>query len=995
MAKQNILVGTVANDKTGDTLRNAFVKANANFTELYTLTGGSAADLRELAQDYAAPLFNHASHTNITVTYDDANNKILLTGVASAVWPVANTAGASGPTKIAIGVNAGLTSQAAGAVAIGNIAGVTNQGQVAVAIGMNAGNQNQGGWATAVGSAAGYNAQGTYGVAVGYLSGYTGQGSYAVAVGAGSANGSQGANAVAVGYQAGNQNQGAQSIAIGANAGATSQAANTIILNATGSAVNGVAAQTDSFYVSPIRSATATSDVLYYNTTTKEITYAAAGSVSSLVNGVHTLSLGSTGNTTFPTGLVLGAPRGPNTVNFTCSVDKEFQIETGTASAGRLWQFGTTGTTTFPSGLTLHRLSSSYSNITADLNKILQVATQTSGGRKEWSFGTDGTTTFPTNISINYSGGNVQFPRIIADSGKAFSVQGQGASGSAALAWTVDPDAAGQYAQIGVTKNGGDNLAKVILTAQSNSGSAETAKTWKFNETGKLTLPTGGFIEDSASYIKLTPAGGSNAYQALLIYPTAGDGNHIHLAAPTGGTTELYLGNDIHYVKLVNGGNVEVRANNGVNDTAWTFGTDGSLALPNLAVIGQAADIEITAASTAYTNSLTTWESVRASYQAQATSLGVTSAGWPFIAWNATGPTAAGLIAQLLTAYQIQQGAPTSPPTALIFVPPITTSAYNELRAALILVRDSYTTWQALLTSVEITAGSESITLLANGKLQVPNIIQTDPEEDLVIRTRYAVATSPPGIGTYANKDFVFSTNGSITFSRLDGLTVLATVQGDSSGNLNLTAGNYVNIESNSYAAITLAKYTANTSVDIGNVTSPARMFGDLQIMTGRHITTNSSSINLINTSATTVNFAGAATTALNIGASGAPITGFAATATTSSTASSLGYLGLPQSATTTTATLAIGDAGKHIYVKIAGQTITIPDNSVVPYPIGTTITFIAGGLATTVTIANNDTMYLAGASGASGTRTLAAYGMATAVKVATYTWFINGSGLT
>jgi len=40
------------------------------------------------------------------------------------------------------------------------------------------------------------------------------------------------------------------------------------------------------------------------------------------------------------------------------------------------------------------------------------------------------------------------------------------------------------------------------------------------------------------------------------------------------------------------------------------------------------------------------------------------------------------------------------------------------------------------------------------------------------------------------------------------------------------------------------------------------------------------------------------------------------------------------------------------------------------------------------------DTMYLAG-TGTTGTRTLAAYGMATAVKVAATTWYINGSGLT
>ena len=161
------------------------------------------------------------------------------------------------------------------------------------------------------------------------------------------------------------------------------------------------------------------------------------------------------------------------------------------------------------------------------------------------------------------------------------------------------------------------------------------------------------------------------------------------------------------------------------------------------------------------------------------------------------------------------------------------------------------------------------------------------------------------------------------------------------------------------------------------------------------NITTPSTTFALINTTATTVNFAGAATSALNIGASGAPITGFAATATTSSTAASLGYLGLPQSATATTATLAIGDAGKHIYVTTTGQTITIPANGSVAYPIGTTITFIAGSSATTVSIAiATDTMRLAGGTN-TGTRTLAANGMATAVKVAATTWYINGVGLT
>ena len=120
-----------------------------------------------------------------------------------------------------------------------------------------------------------------------------------------------------------------------------------------------------------------------------------------------------------------------------------------------------------------------------------------------------------------------------------------------------------------------------------------------------------------------------------------------------------------------------------------------------------------------------------------------------------------------------------------------------------------------------------------------------------------------------------------------------------------------------------------------------------------------------------------------------------AGVATATSTAASLGYLGIPQSATATTATLAIGDAGKHIYVTTNSQTITIPANATVAYPIGTTIGFIAGPSATTVTIAiTSDTMYLGG-TGTTGSRTLAAHGMATAVKVAATTWYISGNGLT
>ena len=105
-----------------------------------------------------------------------------------------------------------------------------------------------------------------------------------------------------------------------------------------------------------------------------------------------------------------------------------------------------------------------------------------------WQFGADGSLTLPIGVSIDNNVGPL-YPKIIADSGKLFSVQGQGNTGSAALAWTVNPNAASQYAAVAVTRAGGDNLAKVVLQAQSDSGNAATVKLWKFDETGDLSAP--------------------------------------------------------------------------------------------------------------------------------------------------------------------------------------------------------------------------------------------------------------------------------------------------------------------------------------------------------------------------------------------------------------------------------------------------------------------------------------------------------------------------
>jgi hypothetical protein len=110
-------------------------------------------------------------------------------------------------------------------------------------------------------------------------------------------------------------------------------------------------------------------------------------------------------------------------------------------------------------------------------------------------------------------------------------------------------------------------------------------------------------------------------------------------------------------------------------------------------------------------------------------------------------------------------------------------------------------------------------------------------------------------------------------------------------------------------------------------------------------------------------------------------------------TAKNLGYVGLPQVILNTgNLTISKAHAGKHIYVTGSSQTITIPANSSVPLEIGTTIVIINANVTSSIAI-TTDTLRLAGTS-STGTRTLAANGMATLVKITSTSWIISGNGI-
>jgi hypothetical protein len=110
-----------------------------------------------------------------------------------------------------------------------------------------------------------------------------------------------------------------------------------------------------------------------------------------------------------------------------------------------------------------------------------------------------------------------------------------------------------------------------------------------------------------------------------------------------------------------------------------------------------------------------------------------------------------------------------------------------------------------------------------------------------------------------------------------------------------------------------------------------------------------------------------------------------------------VGYLNIPFNSQSAAYTAVLADSGKVIFhpsTDANARTFTIPANGSVAYPIGTAITFI-NMTSQVVTIAiTTDTMYLSSA-GTTGSRSLAQYGSATAIKMTSTTWLISGSGLT
>jgi hypothetical protein len=171
----------------------------------------------------------------------------------------------------------------------------------------------------------------------------------------------------------------------------------------------------------------------------------------------------------------------------------------------------------------------------------------------------------------------------------------------------------------------------------------------------------------------------------------------------------------------------------------------------------------------------------------------------------------------------------------------------------------------------------------------------------------------------------------------------------------------------------------------------------------GAFVTAGAFSLTLTATAATNVTFPTTGTLAVVnsptfTGTPAAPTAAFGTNTTQIATTAFVeAAKAIAQNSQSAAYTAVLADANKHILHPSADTTariFTIPANSSVAYPVGTTLTFVNQNGAGVITIAiTTDTMRLAG-PGTTGSRTLAANGIATAFKITTTEWLISGTGL-
>jgi filamentous hemagglutinin len=435
-------------------------------------------------------------------------------------------------SNVKVGFSAGFTNQGFSAVAIGPTAAANNQGNYAIAIGATTAQSNQGSNSIAIGTGAAAANQGIDAIAIGTAAGGSFQGNGSVAIGSG-AGGSGGSDIATVAIGDSANVDGNYSIAIGRLARVTS--ASTIMFNATGSVLNSSGA---GFYVDPIGSGTA-GNVLYYNTSTKKITYGAASETYGNANVANYLPT-YTGN-----------------------------IAGNIVKNGQTWTFGTDGKLTLPGNVSFTRsqqiytigtgASDNYITISANIqNNIngfqigesaagaliytsgnVRLITNTADAEYTWTFDDTGNLSVPN--SVNFNGGEIL------------------QSSNNDLIITVQDDNNDDYALYNRVTDTGVVLSEARLRRgdfQINFPNA--SKNFNFNDNGVLGLPGDIALNNQGGDISLYAIDNGSTGSAeikTISYAGATLGSNIRV---TQSAATISTGNAAHTWTFDNAGNVTV-----------------------------------------------------------------------------------------------------------------------------------------------------------------------------------------------------------------------------------------------------------------------------------------------------------------------------------------------------------------------------------------------------------------------------------------------------
>ena len=285
---------------------------------------------------------------------------------------------------------------------------------------------------------------------------------------------------------------------------------------------------------------------------------------------------------------------------------------------------------------------------------------------------------------------------------------------------------------------------------------------------------------------------------------------------------------------------------------------------------------------------------------------------------------------------------------------------------------DAYETY---LTAVDPTA-DRTITF--------PNVSGT-----VITTGDTGTVTSAMLAGSIAFSKLVTVTSGNIIVGNSSNVAASVAVTGDISisnaGVVDITAGSIINADINASAAIAFSKLATLTSGSIlvgngSNVAAAVAVTGD---------------VTLSNAGVTSIAAGAIVNADVNVAAAIAgtkidPDFGSQNIETTGTVNDGKGDLrSIPQNAKTAAHTLIASDAGKHISITTGG--VTVPASV---FSIGDAITiYNNSGSSQTITQGSSTTLHEAGTAN-TGNRTLAQYGLATVLCVASDEFVISGAGV-